>query len=119
MLDDIDYDYLQTWGHYRTLVELHGCIRGRITDPTLNANHLNNLGICHDSLGEYRRAIDLFTQALAIARETGDRVGEGACLGNLGICYPAWVSTGRPSTCSLRRWPSPAKPATARARATG
>ena len=75
------------WGHYRTLVELHGRIHGRITDPALNASHLSSLGICHLSLGEYRRAIDLHTQALAIARETGDRQGEGVELGNLGICH--------------------------------
>ena len=39
------------------------------------------------SLGEYRQAIDLYTQALAIAREIGYRQGEGAALGNLGVCH--------------------------------
>ena len=87
VLADIDFDYLQVWGHYRTLVELHGRIHGRITDPALNAAHLSNLGICHLSLGEYERAIDLHTQALAIARDIGDRQGEGAALGNLGLCH--------------------------------
>ena len=87
VLDDIDYHYLQSWGHYRTLIELHGCIRGRITDPTLNANHLNNLGISHHRLGAYRQAIDLFTQALAIARESSDRWKEGIFLGCLGTSY--------------------------------
>ena len=75
------------WGHYRTLVELHGRIHGRITDPALNAAHLTNLGLCHYRLGDYRQAIDLHTQALAIARDTGDRQGEGAALGNLGLCH--------------------------------
>src|SRR4029077_12963436 len=50
VLDDIDFDYLQLWGHYRILLELHGRIHGHITDPTLNANHLNSLGNCHDGL---------------------------------------------------------------------
>ena len=86
VLQDIDFDYLQVWGHYRTLVALHGRIHGRITDPALNAAHLNNLGLCRDSLGDYRQAIDLHTQALAIDRDTGDRWGEGAALGNLGNC---------------------------------
>ena len=86
VLDDIDSDYLQLWGHYRTLAGLHGRIHGRITDPALNATHLSSLGNCHFSLGEYERAIDLYTQALAIARDIGDRQGEGATLGNLGIC---------------------------------
>jgi tetratricopeptide (TPR) repeat protein len=48
---------------------------------------LGNLGTCYVSLGDYRQAIDLFTQALAIARETGDRGGEGSALGGLGTCY--------------------------------
>jgi tetratricopeptide (TPR) repeat protein len=87
VLRDIDFDYLQTWGHYRTLVEMRGRIHGRIADPALNANHLGNLGNCHLSLGEYHRATDLYTQALAIARETGDRRGEGIDLGNLGNCH--------------------------------
>ena len=118
VLADIDFDYLQVWGHYRTLVELHGRIHGRITDPALNATHLINLGICHYSLGDYRQAIDLHTQALAIARDIGDRQGEGADAGQPGdLPLTAWVTTGRPSTCTPRRWPSPATSATARARA--
>jgi tetratricopeptide (TPR) repeat protein len=87
VLSDIDFPYLQVWGHYRTLIDLHGRIHGRITDPALNAFLLGNLGICHDSLGEYQQAIDLFTQALAIDRDTGDRQGEGTNLGNLGTCH--------------------------------
>jgi tetratricopeptide (TPR) repeat protein len=87
VLHDIDFDYLRTWGHYRTLVELHGRIRGRITDHILNASHLSSLGNCHDRLGEYRWAMELYTRALAIARETGDREGEGAWLSNLALSH--------------------------------
>jgi hypothetical protein len=87
VLSDIDTEYLQMWGHYRTLVGLHGRIHGRITDRYLNAEHLVNLGLCHLSLGDYRQAIDLFTQALAIARDIGDRQGEAATLINLGLCH--------------------------------
>ena len=87
VLADIDFNYLQLWGHYRTLVELHGRIHDGITDPALNASHLGNLALSYQSLGEYRQAIDLLTQALAIAREIGDRRGEGVRLGNLGLCH--------------------------------
>lgn len=52
-------NYLEKWGHYRTLVGLHGRIHGRIATPAMSASHLSNLGLCHHSLGEYRRAIDL------------------------------------------------------------
>jgi tetratricopeptide (TPR) repeat protein len=87
VLSDIDFDYLRVWGHYGTLVELNGRIHGRITDPDLNVEHLTSLGLCHLSLGDYRQAIGLFTQALAIARDLGNREGEGIQLGNLGTCH--------------------------------
>jgi tetratricopeptide (TPR) repeat protein len=48
---------------------------------------LGNLGNCHKRLGDFRQALDLFTQALAITRDTGDRQGEGAALGNLAACH--------------------------------
>ena len=35
-------------------------------------------------MGQTRRAIELYEQALAIAREIGDRLGEGSDLDNLG-----------------------------------
>ena len=38
-------------------------------------------------LGDSRRAIDLFTQALVTSRDTGDRYSQGVALGNLGLCY--------------------------------
>jgi tetratricopeptide (TPR) repeat protein len=87
VLEDIDFDYLQMWGHYRTLAGLHERIHGRITDPALNVTHLQNLGLCHASLGDYWQAIDLHTQTLAIARDTGDRLREGQELANLGNCH--------------------------------
>jgi tetratricopeptide (TPR) repeat protein len=87
VLADIDFDYMQKWGHYRTLVQLHGQIDGRISEPDLNADHLTGLGLSHYSLGDYRRAIDLQTQALTTWRETGDRAGEAAALTNLGLCH--------------------------------
>ena len=87
VLADIDFNYMQVWGHYRTLVNLHGGIHERITDLALNAGHLGDLGLCHFSLGNYRQAIDLHTQALAITRNLGDHRGEGSQLGNLGVCH--------------------------------
>jgi len=46
-----------------------------------------NLGNAYQSLGEYRRAIEMHEKHLAIALETGDRGGEGAAYGNLGNAY--------------------------------
>ncbi|HEY9817908.1 MAG TPA: CHAT domain-containing protein, partial [Candidatus Obscuribacterales bacterium] len=39
------------------------------------------------NLGQYQEAIALYEQRLVIAREIGDRRGEGAALGNLGNAY--------------------------------
>jgi len=49
--------------------------------------HLRNLGNAYADLGETRRAIEFYEQRLAIAREIGDRRGEGNALGNLGNAY--------------------------------
>ncbi len=37
--------------------------------------------------GDYAKAIEYHTQHLAIAKEVGDRAGEGAAYANLGIAY--------------------------------
>ncbi len=48
---------------------------------------LGNLSNAYHALGDYRRAIQLLGQHLAIARELGDRRGEASTLGNLGNAY--------------------------------
>ena len=87
VLADIDFDYLQVWGHYRTLIDLHARIHLKITDPVLQAGHLSNLGLCHFSLGDYPMAIGLYEDALRIARQSGNRRGQANELGNLGNCH--------------------------------
>ncbi|MGD8506576.1 MAG: CHAT domain-containing tetratricopeptide repeat protein [Candidatus Bathyarchaeota archaeon] len=44
-----------------------------------------NLGLAHDNLGDFRKAIQYHRKALRIARETGDKEGESKCYTNLGI----------------------------------
>jgi tetratricopeptide (TPR) repeat protein len=84
VLEDIDFYYLQAWGHYHVLIGLHGRIHGRITDPGLECTHLIDFGNCHYALGEYEAAIDLFTQQVALSRKIGDRQREGRGLGSVG-----------------------------------
>ena len=45
------------------------------------------LGTAYADLGDARKAIEFHEQALVIAREIGDRRGEGTELGNLGNRY--------------------------------
>ncbi|MBD2043965.1 CHAT domain-containing protein [Microcoleus sp. FACHB-672] len=48
---------------------------------------LNNIGSLYDSLGQYPKALESYQQALAIAREIGDKAGEGTTLNNIGLVY--------------------------------
>ena len=48
-------------------------LQGHLDDPWTNAASMNSLGGCYQSLGKFTQAIELFEQALAIAREIGDR----------------------------------------------
>ena len=55
--------------------------------PELVGRLLGTLGLAYAALGQAERAIGFYEQALAIAREIGDRRGEVAELGNLGNAY--------------------------------
>ena len=45
------------------------------------------LGNAYSDLGQVKKAIDYYEQALVISKEIGDRQGEGSDLGNLGSSY--------------------------------
>jgi len=83
----IGFDYLIQWGHYRLTAGLHERLQGHLDDPWTSGASKTSLGNSYYLLGQFTEAIDLFEQALAIDRETGDRDGEAADLGNLGLCY--------------------------------
>lgn len=59
----------------------------RIQDRATEGRHLGSLGIAYAKLGETLRAIEIYHQALAIARDLGDRRSEGNALGCLGLAY--------------------------------
>ena len=50
---------------------------------------LGTVGVAYARLGRVEEAIDYLKQQLVIAREIGDRQGEGNALGNLGSAYAA------------------------------
>jgi tetratricopeptide (TPR) repeat protein len=55
--------------------------------PMLVGQLLGTVGLAHYYLGEMKKAIGYFEQALAIHREVGNLRGEGVDLGNLGLAY--------------------------------
>ena len=66
---------------------------------------LGNLGNAYAALGDVHKAIEFYEQALVIAREIGDRQGEGADLGNLGnLLLPIWVMRAKPLNSMNRHW---------------
>ena len=87
VLADIGFDYLQKWGHYRLAAGMHERLNGRLTELNWQMDNAGNLGSIYSTLGETEKAIDHNQQALAIARETGNRGNEGPWLGNLGNIY--------------------------------
>ena len=87
VLDDITFDYLQKWGHYRLAAGMHERLTGRLTDLYWQMVVAGTLGSIYAALGQTQQAIEYHQQALAIARETGNRDGEGRQLGNLGLRY--------------------------------
>ena len=116
VLADIDFDYLRVWGHYRTLVDLHGRIHGRITDPTLNADHLTTSGPppqpgrlpAGDRPAHPGPRPSTGRSATATAKPPP--------WATWGTATPAWATTGRRSTCTPRPSPSTGRPATATAK---
>ncbi|HEU4326542.1 MAG TPA: tetratricopeptide repeat protein [Roseiflexaceae bacterium] len=59
----------------------------RLEERAFQGVLLNNLGIVYRQLGETRHALAFFKQAITIARETGNCLGEGQILANLGNAY--------------------------------
>ena len=54
-------------------------------DPGMASGILNALGNVYQALGDFSQAIAYYTQHLAIAKEVGDRAGEGSAGNNLGV----------------------------------
>ena len=95
VLLEIDFDYLQLWGHYRLMIELHERLQGKTSDALLKYTCLNNLGLAYDSTGRVEKALACYDQALIMARDAKHRQAEGALLGNLGNCYSDLGQTAR------------------------
>ena len=79
-------DCLETWGHYRLLVDLHQRVHGRLIDAGLELSTLVALAWSHYRMGQHQLAFPLFEEALALARSTGNRAAEASVELGLGHC---------------------------------
>ena len=96
VLLEIDFDYLLLWGHLRLMAELHERLRGKLDEKHLEQNSVGNLGSAYCLLGRVGDAIRCYLiEALAIARQMGNRSHEGALIGNLCTCYADLGQTRR------------------------
>lgn len=89
------HEYLDLWGNYTVLIDLYSKLlpKNQLGNEILLKNKrdhsaiLGNLGVAYYYLGESRKAIEYYEQALKISREIRDKGGEGNNLGNLGSAY--------------------------------
>jgi tetratricopeptide (TPR) repeat protein len=79
-------DQLGTWGYYRQQIELFNKLLSKLNAPW-DMICWQRMGNAYDSLAEYRQAMRCQHKSLVIAREIGDRNGEGSGLGSLGNAY--------------------------------
>ncbi len=80
-------EYLLLWSHYRLSIDRHERLRGKLSDPLLEAWSTNNLGNAYGRIGEYEQSLRCHEGTLALARAQNDRRSEAAFLGNLGATY--------------------------------
>jgi tetratricopeptide (TPR) repeat protein len=88
-------ELLDRWGNYSLLIDIYSKMlpEDHFGDEILLENKgehsiiLGNLGNAYSNLGDPRKAIEYYEQALKIDKEMEDRQGEGVWLGNLGLAY--------------------------------
>jgi len=76
-------------GQFATGIQLHEQerrIAKQVGDREGCVMACDNLGMCHDALGHFEKAIGLYGQAQAMEEEATDGRSAERCI-NLGICY--------------------------------
>jgi tetratricopeptide (TPR) repeat protein len=95
VLAEISSEYLNRWGHFGLMIELHGPLQGTITDPELAAASALDLGYAHLVVGQYSEAIACHERVLSLARENGHRETESYALTGLGSAYSSLGENAR------------------------
>jgi len=95
LLDEIDFDYLQLWGHALRVIGMREKLTGHLTGRTLEQKNWGFIGLCYWAIGQARRAVECYERALEQAQADHDRQGECAWLGNLGNAYLTLGETHR------------------------
>jgi tetratricopeptide (TPR) repeat protein len=96
------YEHMGRRGRYALAVDLIERLLARCPDESIaRAAWLDNLGQCHATLGDKRKAIEHHLRALAMHTKLGCREGEAQSLGNLGSCHRVLGDIPRAIECHL------------------
>ena len=63
--------------------------------PILHARVLNDLGLAHNVLGQRQKALEYYSQALALSTNEGNRKDQAITLNNMGLVYTHLGDTDR------------------------
>jgi tetratricopeptide (TPR) repeat protein len=95
VLGEIDFDYLLLWGHAQRIIALREPLIGKLTQPQLQMQQANLLGVNYCDVGRVRESLLYFQQGLAIAQQQTDRGWQGVFMGNLGVACVTLGETQR------------------------
>lgn len=73
LLDIDNFNYLLLWGQYKTVIDMHRRLQGKLSDPDMSRKSSGNLGNAYYCVGEFFESIKYYEQALRNARENNDK----------------------------------------------
>ncbi len=87
VLIDIDSDYLQLWGNYKMVIDMHERLLGKLRNTELKIKSLGNSGTAYHYLGNHRKARYCYNLSIEVAQKIGDKISESVQLGNIANSY--------------------------------
>ncbi len=83
----IDYNYLMKWGYYLLTSSLHERLHGKLSDLELAEVSMGSLGTAYRNLGNAKKSIEYYEQAIELAKNNDDRSGMRFWFGGIGLAY--------------------------------
>ena len=80
-------DFSRAMGYHEQRLSMLETNDGNLRDKRCESYCYHNIGQCHASFGDHRKAIEYFKRTLAISEAIGDKSGEGATNDSMGTSY--------------------------------
>jgi tetratricopeptide (TPR) repeat protein len=84
LLGEFSYSHLLKWGAYELVAKMRERLAQHLENAELRQINVGELGTIYGFLGDEKKALSYHEEALAIARQLGQRSNEGVWLNNLG-----------------------------------